>query len=95
MLHNLFLDYEMGMILTMGNERFTRHGPNSRLYYFLISSDLEGFIKRSQIELSYRSDHSPIEGMLSDTSLLFILSKKQASPHLVHRVPLRRDAVPW
>jgi hypothetical protein len=40
--------------------RFTWHGPNSRLDYFLISSDLEGFIKRSQIGLSYKSDHSPL-----------------------------------
>ena len=43
--------------------RFTWHGPSrkqSRLDYFLISSDLEGFIKRSEIGLSYRSDHSPM-----------------------------------
>jgi exonuclease III len=35
--------------------RFTWHGPNrkqSRLDYFLISSDLEGFIKRSENGLS-------------------------------------------
>ena len=43
--------------------RFTWHGPNrkqSRLDYILISSDLAGVIKRSEIELSYRSDHSPV-----------------------------------
>ena len=40
--------------------RFTWHCPNCRLDYFLISSDLEGFIKRSQIGLSYRSDQSPL-----------------------------------
>ena len=43
--------------------RFTWHGPNrkqSRLDSILISSDLAGFIKRSEIELSYRSDHSPV-----------------------------------
>ena len=37
--------------------RFTWHGPNrkqSRLDYCLISSDLESFIKRSEIGLSYR-----------------------------------------
>jgi hypothetical protein len=32
----------------------------SWLDYFLISSDLEGFIKCSEIGLSYRSDHSPV-----------------------------------
>ena len=43
--------------------RFTWHGPSrkqSRLDYFLISSDLEGFTKRSEIGLCYRSDHSPV-----------------------------------
>jgi exonuclease III len=47
--------------------RFTWHGPNrkqGRLDYFLISSDLEGFIKRSEIGLSYRSDHSPIVSLI-------------------------------
>lgn len=44
--------------------RYTWRGPNhkqSRLDYFLISSDLHIFLTNSDIETSYRSDHSPIK----------------------------------
>ena len=44
-------------------KRFTWRGPNykqSRLDYFLISADFEPFIRNANIDVSYRSDHSPV-----------------------------------
>ena len=44
-------------------KRFTWRGPNkkqSRLDYFLISTDFEPFVKKADIDVSYRSDHSPV-----------------------------------
>ena len=46
-----------------GVRRYTWRGPNekqSRLDYFLVSSDIEYFIQSSDIGLSYRSDHNPV-----------------------------------
>ena len=43
--------------------RYTWRGPylkQSRLDFFLVSSDIEGFVTDSDIQVSYRSDHSPI-----------------------------------
>lgn len=43
--------------------RFTWRGPNlkqSRLDYFLISTDFEAFVQKVDIDTSYRSDHSPV-----------------------------------
>ena len=43
--------------------RYTWRGPElkqSRLDYFLISTDFESFVKKVDIDLSYRSDHSPV-----------------------------------
>ena len=45
------------------SRKFTWRGPRgkmSRLDYFLISSDFEPFITKSDIGISYRSDHSPV-----------------------------------
>lgn len=36
------------------------HGKLSRLDYFLVSSDIESFVSRSDIGYSYRSDHCPV-----------------------------------
>jgi hypothetical protein len=44
-------------------KRYTWRGPDlkqSRLDNFLISSDFEPFVKKVDIEISYRSDHSPV-----------------------------------
>ena len=44
-------------------KRYTWRGPDlkqSRHDYFLISSDFEPFVKKVDIEISYRSDHSPV-----------------------------------
>ena len=35
-------------------------GIQSRLDYFLVSSDFEAFIINSEIRIAYRSDHSPV-----------------------------------
>ena len=43
--------------------RYTWRGPNlkqSRLDYFLVSSDFEPYLKKVDIDISYRSDHSPV-----------------------------------
>ena len=37
-----------------------RKGKQSRLDYFLASSDFEAFIIQSEIGIVYRSDHSPV-----------------------------------
>jgi hypothetical protein len=37
-----------------------RRGKQSRLDYFLVSSDFEAFIIKSEIGIAYRSDHSPV-----------------------------------
>ena len=51
-----------------GVRRYTWRGPNkkqSRLDYFLASSDIEYFVQSSDIGLSYyRSDHSPVSIVL-------------------------------
>ena len=47
--------------------RYTWRGPNkkqSRLDYFLVSSDIEYFVQSSAIGLSYRSDHNPVSIVL-------------------------------
>ena len=49
--------------LNPDTKRFTWRGPGlkqSRLDYFLISSDLEPFVKNVDMDISYRSDHSPV-----------------------------------
>ena len=49
--------------LNPDTKRFTWGGPGlkqSRLDYFLISSDLEPFVKNVDMDISYRSDHSPV-----------------------------------
>ena len=43
-----------------GETLYSVQAENRQLYHFLISNDLEGFIKGSEIGLSYRSDHSPV-----------------------------------
>ena len=43
--------------------RFSWRGPGgkqSRVDYFLVSSDFEVFIIKSEIGIAYRSDHSPV-----------------------------------
>ena len=45
------------------DKRYTWRGPNlkqSRLNYFLISTDFEPDVKKVDIDTSYRSDHSPV-----------------------------------
>ena len=37
-----------------------KRGKQSRLDYILVSSDFEAFIKKSEIGIAYRSDHSPV-----------------------------------
>ena len=52
-------------------KRFTWRGPNhkqSRLDYFLISSDLDQFTKTSSIDISYKSDHSPVSISMNFTN---------------------------
>ena len=49
--------------LNPDKRRYTWRGPNlkqSRLDYFLISSDFESLVKNADIDSSYRSDHSPV-----------------------------------
>ncbi|VDI42705.1 Hypothetical predicted protein [Mytilus galloprovincialis] len=44
-------------------KRYTWRGPEhkqSRLDYFLISTDFESLVNKSDIDISYRSDHSPV-----------------------------------
>ena len=44
-------------------KRYSWRGPNrkqSRLDYFMITSDIEAFVISSDIGISYRSDHSPV-----------------------------------
>ena len=43
--------------------KYTWHGPGlkqSRLDYFLVSTDFETFIKDVDTDVKYRSDHSPV-----------------------------------
>ena len=50
-----------------GVRRYTWRGTNkkqSRLDYFLASSEIEYFVQSSDIGLSYRSDHSPVSIVL-------------------------------
>ena len=45
------------------SRRYTWRGPNlkqSRLDYFLVSTDFETFVNRTDIDISFRSDHSPV-----------------------------------
>ncbi|CAG2211429.1 unnamed protein product [Mytilus edulis] len=45
------------------DNRYSWRGPNhkqSRLDYFMITSDIEAFVVSSDIGISYRSDHSPV-----------------------------------
>ncbi|CAG2205215.1 E3.1.11.2 [Mytilus edulis] len=45
------------------DNRYSWWGPNhkqSRLDYFMITSDIEAFVVSSDIGISYRSDHSPV-----------------------------------
>ena len=52
-------------------KRFTWRGPNhkqSRLDYFLISSDLAQFTKASSIDIAYKSDHSPVSISMNFTN---------------------------
>ena len=47
--------------------RYTWRGPDlkqSRLDYFLISTDFESLIESADIDISYRSDHSPVNLVL-------------------------------
>ena len=47
--------------------RYTWRGPGlkqSRLDYFLISTDFEVHVKNADIDISYRSDHSPVSLVL-------------------------------
>ena len=45
------------------SKRYSRRGPHkkqARLDYFLTSSDFQAFITEADIDVAYRSDHSPV-----------------------------------
>ena len=53
------------------SKRFTWRGPNhkqSRLDYFLFSSDLIQYTKTCSIDTAYRSDHSPVSITINFTN---------------------------